>query len=187
MAAKRSSKADADLDSRSSRTSDLDNFPMELTSHDNVDGLNEVDTAKNAEALGLITSPDTNKIDVQVREDDGEPEKSPSKCAKCMAGCLLKCRPCMTEYNPPPSSPTRLQRVKYACLCPPHGPIARVIALVLTIVLFWATLWGVTGPQALPGGNFFALVVLVVLCSIAGALVRLIRLPGLLGKLINIR
>ena len=185
MATKQNSGGkDSDRDSRSSHDSDIDTFPLQLTNADNTDGVADLDPVKNAEALGLITQnsvhSDTDGKHVKVGET--EHEKPPTKCAKCRSWCLIKCHPCMTDYNPLPSNATRIQRVQYACMCPPHGHVGRVIALIIAIVLFWASLWGITGPHALPGGNFFALIVLVILCYIGGAVVKLIKLPGLLGE-----
>ena len=118
-------------------------------------------------------------IEPVVTDADSSP---PSRCDRCQASCLLCCRPCMTHYNPLPTDPSVSQRLSYACMCPPHGKLARAVTLLLAVLCCWGVLWGVTGSHALPGGNFFALLVLVVCASIGGFLVEKIKLPPLLGK-----
>jgi hypothetical protein len=54
-------------------------------------------------------------------------------------------------------------------------------------LLIYGTLWAVTGNEALPGGNFFGLLVMLVCCLIGGALVAKICLPPLLGKYIPVQ
>ena len=122
----------------------------------------------------------TDSGDLAKEEDKEAP--SPSRCALCCAACLLRCRPCMTQHNPLSPHPTVPQRLRYAFMCPPHGKLARFLALLLAVLCAWGFLWGLTGPHAVPGGNIFGLVVLVVCASIGGLLVQLIRLPPLLGR-----
>ena len=50
------------------------------------------------------------------------------------------------------------------------------------MALVWGVLWALTGRGALPGGNFFALLMLLVFGYIGGVAVRLIKLPPLLGE-----
>lgn len=68
--------------------------------------------------------------------------------------------------------------------CPPIEVISQVVTLVLTCFLLWSSLWAVVGADALPGGNLFALFILVVAGEIAGFAVEAIHLPGLLGMLL---
>lgn len=100
-------------------------------------------------------------------------------CAKVYSHCF---KPCMTKYNPLPETPSRCQRLRYAFLCPPHGPLNRVVTLALCLLLVWGVMWAISGEQALLGGNFFALIVLFVLCVLGGELMKLMHLPPLLGK-----
>ena len=44
-------------------------------------------------------------------------------------------------------------------------------------------IWSVTGDEGLPKGTFFGLYLLFILCSLAGLLTPLIKLPPLLGEL----
>ncbi|XP_023233238.1 sodium/hydrogen exchanger 9B2-like [Centruroides sculpturatus] len=56
--------------------------------------------------------------------------------------------------------------------------------LILSTSLVWGSLWGLLNHLALPGGEIFALVVVVVVCYIGGQIVSLLTLPPLLGMLI---
>ena len=76
----------------------------------------------------------------------------------------------------------RLQQFRYGWMCPVHGRLAHFTVLILMSGLLYGALWSVTGKEALPGGNLFALSVLFIACSIAGFLIGKIRLPPLLGK-----
>ena len=115
-----------------------------------------------------------------------DPEKPQSRrCAtirQCFAGC---CRPCLWRHHPLPAEPSVMQKISYALMCPPHGKLARLLTLVVIVFFMWGVLWGVTGDQALPGGNLFALLVLIVSCTVGGFLVSKIRLPPLLGEWLN--
>ncbi|ELU16618.1 hypothetical protein CAPTEDRAFT_34319, partial [Capitella teleta] len=83
-----------------------------------------------------------------------------------------------------PPDPSCCQRFRYAFLCPPHGTVAQGLTLVLCLLLAWGLLWGITGAQALPGGNLFSIFIVVVCASVGGRLVQIIHLPPLLGMLI---
>lgn len=107
---------------------------------------------------------------------------SDSRCWKCRQSCISCCSVCLTEYHPLPENPGIGERVCYAFRCPPHGKLARAISFFLAMFVVWGVLWAVTGEEALPGGNFFALIMLMVLCLIGGGLVSKIKLPPLLGK-----
>ena len=72
--------------------------------------------------------------------------------------------------------------MRHAVLCPPHGALARLLAVTLSVLVVWGVLWGLTGDWAEPGGTFFGLIVLVVVGVLLGKLVELVRLPSLLGK-----
>ena len=111
---------------------------------------------------------------------------SSSKCRCCSYlryRLFLCCKPCMVEHNerPDPDGPCS-PKLRYACLCPPHGKVARAVTLAMSVLLMWGTLWAITGAAALPGGNFFGLTVLLVLCVLGGELVQLMHMPPLLGR-----
>ncbi|ESP00109.1 hypothetical protein LOTGIDRAFT_186688 [Lottia gigantea] len=67
-------------------------------------------------------------------------------------------------------------------MCPPHGKLAMWISKILAAAAIWGTFWAITGDQALPGGNFFALLVLIYGCVVAAAIIELTPFPPLLGK-----
>ena len=52
--------------------------------------------------------------------------------------------------------------------------------------MVWLTAFAVSKKDALPGGNIFALFVLVIGAMLGGFLVSLIKLPPLLGMLIMV-
>lgn len=68
--------------------------------------------------------------------------------------------------------------------CPPKEAFTSVVTLILLCLLLWSALWSVVGDDALPGGNLFALFVLVILGEVAGFVMEAIHLPGLLGMLL---
>ncbi|GCB80723.1 hypothetical protein scyTo_0016362 [Scyliorhinus torazame] len=76
------------------------------------------------------------------------------------------------------------------CACPPQGIIASVFTKVIMVILLWAVLWSITGPECLPGGNLFGNLILFVCAVLGGKLVGMIKLPhlpplpGLLGMLL---
>ncbi|XP_038060272.1 sodium/hydrogen exchanger 9B2-like [Patiria miniata] len=123
---------------------------------------------------------DLDSDDRETDSDEDSGECCPGRCEPCKA--VL--RPCMAQYNPLPDNPSLCVRLKHALLCPPHGRMSRDLTLVLLVFLSWGVVWGATGDAALPGGTFFALYVLTICCILGGFLVKLVRLPPLLGMLI---
>ena len=134
----------------------------------------------------------SNLGEVQLRNSlttvDSPPEEC---CAKCCGGrckccgdlCLQLIRPCLiSSYQHPDENSSYCERIRFAFLCPPHGLISRFFTLSVTLLALYFTLYTVTGEQALPGGHYFGLLVLLVLCYIGGEVVKLIKLPALLGK-----
>ncbi|KAG0427322.1 hypothetical protein HPB47_025627 [Ixodes persulcatus] len=69
--------------------------------------------------------------------------------------------------------------------CPPEGPVSQGLSWLLLLALAWGALWGLFGDGALPGGHFFSLLALVCAAYVGGQLVKLVRLPPLLGMLIT--
>lgn len=57
------------------------------------------------------------------------------------------------------------------------------------MVLIWAVVWSITGPECLPGGNLFGILCLYFFAVIGGKIFGLIKigtlppLPALLGKM----
>ena len=107
---------------------------------------------------------------------------APLAPGRCRSACQRLCRPFLLEFHPLPEGASRAATLHRALLCPPHGPVARLLTLAVVVVGVWAVLWAVTGDAALPGGNYFALVVLLAACIVCGAAVERLRLPALLGN-----
>ncbi|XP_033097085.1 sodium/hydrogen exchanger 9B2-like isoform X2 [Anneissia japonica] len=105
-------------------------------------------------------------------------------CTKFKDSCEIAFSPWMTHRNPLPTNASRIERCKYSLMCPPHGLLARALTYGLILVLVWAAMWSIAGGDALPGGNLFALYVLLVCCKIGGILISFIKMPPLLGMLI---
>ncbi|XP_042891567.1 sodium/hydrogen exchanger 9B2-like isoform X1 [Penaeus japonicus] len=80
--------------------------------------------------------------------------------------------------------PTALELIKYAFTCPPHGKVGNCLLWLLIGFAFWGCLISITGEEALPGGNFFSLIVLYVFAMLAGEAVKHLGLPSLLGSLV---
>lgn len=73
------------------------------------------------------------------------------------------------------------------CTCPPSSYLASIITWLILLMLLWSVLWSVIGRDALPGGNIFGIVTVMVLASLLGLIVKYIpriSLPPLLGMLI---
>ena len=83
-----------------------------------------------------------------------------------------------------PENPTYSVRIYHAFLCPPHGKVADIIVKMLLGLLVWLTALSVFKHDALPGGNIFALLVLIYSAFMGGYIASLVRLPPLLGMLV---
>ena len=103
-----------------------------------------------------------------------EPERTRS-CAQSLRACFT------TAHNPLPGNPTCGQRLIYALRCPPHGRIGRVITLAIGVALTWGSIWSISGGEALPGGNLFALFCLTLGGYVAGMVAQAVSLPPILG------
>ncbi|KAJ8022525.1 Sodium/hydrogen exchanger 9B2 [Holothuria leucospilota] len=180
-------------------------------SSENIDGENEKLQGKNAPASvdeRKLEEEDEEEVGVSwaklcfTIDDEGSvtmvdgdlyPSLSPSQTEdynlECQENsryaCCLSCtKPLLTKYNPLPPNPSYCQRLKYAFMCPPHGTLASIITWCSVVLLLWAVLFSVLGDDVLPGGNIFALYVLVVTSMVAGLVIqKLFRLPPLLGML----
>ena len=109
-------------------------------------------------------------------------QKHNGKCQKCRIFCLACWKPCLKKYNPLPPQPSVKERIRFAFTCPPHGIIGHYITVTLSVIVMMGVLIALLREHALPGGNFFGLYILIILCIIAGKIVEKIRLPPLLGK-----
>ncbi|XP_068164470.1 sodium/hydrogen exchanger 9B2 isoform X2 [Antennarius striatus] len=69
-------------------------------------------------------------------------------------------------------------RLKVRC-SGPRGVVNLLITKVCLLVLLFGVVWSVTGPQCLPGGNMFGLIILFIFAVLGGKLVGMIQLPTL--------
>ncbi|CAO2600109.1 Sodium/hydrogen exchanger 9B2 [Lemmus lemmus] len=74
---------------------------------------------------------------------------------------------------------SHLQSLRRILACPPHGSLSKVITNGTIVVLLWAVVWSVTGPECLPGGNLFGILILFYCAVTGGKVFGLIRLPTL--------
>ena len=78
------------------------------------------------------------------------------------------------------------EKIKYACLCPPHGRIGRLFTYIVLILSLWGSCVSMFGSIATPpNGTIFWLIVLTVVAMVFGWVFSLARLPPLLGMLIT--
>ena len=138
-------------------------------------GTNDHHAASSHERMNNV-----NPISLEQR-DQNDHAKESKCCQRLKTCCLGMCKPCLAEYHPLSQEPSKCERLRHMFMCPPHGQLSKWLTVVLLVVLTWAVLWAVTGSEALPGGNLFALYILVVACKVGGALIKLIKLPPLLG------
>ncbi|XP_064107888.1 sodium/hydrogen exchanger 9B2-like [Macrobrachium nipponense] len=104
------------------------------------------------------------------------PKKLVSSC-KC-------CQVLMRKHYDLPENPTRTEALKYAFTCPPHGRVGDLLIWIIAGLAAWGCLISITGDKALPGGNFFSLIVLYIMAILGGEAVQLLGLPSLLGSLL---
>ena len=81
--------------------------------------------------------------------------------------------------------------------CPPRGPTANMLTLILTTISTFLSAWTILGSIAAPGGTVFALLALIVLALLGGQAIKLlgtalsrilrinISLPPLLGRVLH--
>ena len=118
-----------------------------------------------------------------VQDNKSENEnKKPSRVYRIKRSVDLAFSPMLTSNNPLPEYATFWQKLKYGLMFPPHGTLAHYVQLGIIVLQIWAVLVALTKSEALPGGNFFSLIVLLVLCHFCSLLFVLIRLPPLVGK-----
>ncbi|XP_025196297.1 sodium/hydrogen exchanger 9B1 isoform X1 [Melanaphis sacchari] len=68
--------------------------------------------------------------------------------------------------------------------CPSFRHVARILALLVTVSLFWGVVLVVMGSDAKPGGQLFNIAVLVVFAYLGGWVFRMLTLPALVGMLL---
>lgn len=149
--------------------------------------LHDVNTEKTDNGIteDAIAAKET-ESDVHKPENGQAAENStPELKTKTSKRAALKqaLRPCLRNQNPLPENPTVCQKIKDMFLLPPHGIVGFILQITIVCLQIWGILAAITGSGAMPGGNFFSLLVLFVLCVIGGRLISLVNLPPLLGNI----
>ena len=67
--------------------------------------------------------------------------QEPAPCYAC----------CLASHNPLPESPSLVERLHHALLCPPHGPPALLVTYAIALGTIWAVAYCLLGQVALPG------------------------------------
>ncbi|XP_021101053.1 sodium/hydrogen exchanger 9B1 isoform X3 [Heterocephalus glaber] len=70
------------------------------------------------------------------------------------------------------------QRKKRTCFsCPPQGIVNNIMTSGVIYFMILCILWLLSGPEVLPGGNLFRLVIIFYSARLGGTLLKLIRIP----------
>lgn len=109
-------------------------------------------------------------------------EEESGACSRLKESCTVCCIPCLASHNPLPENAGRFERFKHAFMLPPRGNLAFYIQFVVVMVQIWIVLYSLTHGAALPGGNFYSLLILFICCGIGGYVISFVNLPPLLGK-----
>ncbi|XP_062580508.1 sodium/hydrogen exchanger 9B2-like [Saccostrea cucullata] len=148
--------------------------------------LNDIKTEEDNEEH-VKQNPVTEKQTDNKHTENGQAaENSPAPKSKISKRAAFKqmIRPCLREANPLPENPTIGDKIKDMLLLPPRGMVGFILQITIICLQIWGILAAITGSDALPGGNFFSLIVLFVFCVICGRLISFANLPPLLGMLI---
>ncbi|KFO25876.1 Sodium/hydrogen exchanger-like domain-containing protein 1, partial [Fukomys damarensis] len=70
------------------------------------------------------------------------------------------------------------QRKKRCFSCPPQGIVNNIMTSGVIYFMTWCLLWLLSGPEVLPGGNLFGLVIIFYSACLGGTLLELIRIPA---------
>nr|XP_054364762.1 sodium/hydrogen exchanger 9B1 isoform X3 [Mirounga angustirostris] len=62
--------------------------------------------------------------------------------------------------------------------CPPQGKLNKLITNGVAFFMAWCVVWSFSGPEVLPGGNLFGLLIIFYSAIIGGKLLELIRIPS---------
>ncbi|XP_055875673.1 sodium/hydrogen exchanger 9B2-like isoform X3 [Biomphalaria glabrata] len=123
-------------------------------------------------------------VDFELVNDheDKEAAEMTNMCPR-LRHCIQHCiQPVLVESHPLTADAPWYQRFLNNFFCPPHSRMGGIIFMIVLTSCIWVTLFSVTGEEALPGGNLFALLALFVLCWSGGYIARLTRLPSLLDN-----
>ncbi|KAL4217023.1 Sodium/hydrogen exchanger 9B2 [Mactra antiquata] len=148
---------------------------QELRHRDVTTSINQFSNEKTANG-GLNGSSGGNHNNVDDEEVD--------RCIKLEENCTKCCIPCLTSHNPLPENASCGEKLMDAFRLPPHGKIASYLQFFVVCLQIWIVLYTLTHQEALPGGNFYSLLILFVCCVIGGYFISFVNLPPLLGMLI---
>nr|XP_045611562.1 sodium/hydrogen exchanger 9B2-like isoform X1 [Procambarus clarkii]XP_045611657.1 sodium/hydrogen exchanger 9B2-like isoform X1 [Procambarus clarkii]XP_045611740.1 sodium/hydrogen exchanger 9B2-like isoform X1 [Procambarus clarkii] len=115
----------------------------------------------------------------KLPESENSHAKNSQRLILC--GC---CKSFLRSHQELPEHPTVAEIIKYSFTCPPHGKVGDCLFWVVAGLALWCCLISITGDLALPGGNFFSLLVLYVTAMLAGKFTGFMGLPPLLGSLV---
>ncbi|XP_069956848.1 sodium/hydrogen exchanger 9B2 isoform X1 [Cherax quadricarinatus] len=125
---------------------------------------------------GMDKAPDEKKLS---NSEDADTKYSHKLISSCYC-----CKSFLRSHHELPEHPTVSELMKYSFTCPPHGKVGDCLIWIVVGLSFWGILVAITGELALPGGNFFNLLVLYVVALVAGFMANFIGLPPLLGSLV---
>jgi len=121
-------------------------------------------------------------------------QNAPSRRRKTIDKFHSCVSPLLLSQHPRIENPTKLQKLKYSLLLPPHGVVGDTLTMTMIILILWAVLYSVLGDLALPtgetipisveGGAVFTVILLLITAIIGGKLVQVVHLPPLLGMLL---
>ena len=130
----------------------------------------------------------------QNESTDRLDQNAPSRRRKTIDKFHSCVSPLLLSQHPRIENPTKLQKLKYSLLLPPHGVVGDTLTMTMIILILWAVLYSVLGDLALPtgetipisveGGAVFTVILLLITAIIGGKLVQVVHLPPLLGMLL---
>ncbi|OCT99933.1 sodium/hydrogen exchanger 9B2 isoform X2 [Xenopus laevis] len=69
-------------------------------------------------------------------------------------------------------------KIRRVFACPPQGCFSLAVTNAIMVILIWAVVWSITGPECLPGGNLFGILALLFSAVLGGKLISLIKIPS---------
>lgn len=134
---------------------------------------------KNGDSTGNVKNGDTPHA-IIVDKAEQEDDHTNSRCSQPQDNCSC-CIPCLTSHNPLPENANIFQKIRHSFMLPLHGSIASYIQFAVVCLQIWIVLYTLTHTEALPGGNYYSLLLLFICCAVGGYLISFANLPPLLG------
>ncbi|CAD5118390.1 DgyrCDS7095 [Dimorphilus gyrociliatus] len=137
------------------------------------------------DSIGLDTDSRTllapkvdNKDDYEITViTENRNRKGHFRCFTRIAKFFLK------KYHPLQKDCSRFEKVKYQLRLPPTGKLSHFLYIILSLTIQWALTYIISPREAAPGGNIFAILVLITSSWVFSKVFRLLTLPGFLGML----